>query len=128
MAEADRTRYERTLLARDALLAMAALNGEVKLVPRRKAAVYRLKARLIAAFWREGYCVEAQIDAPRQWLFTFRVGGVRVRWHLPADTIRFRAQVFVRPDADTGTRPYPPDASQRSRMATVKAYLKQAEE
>lgn len=115
---------ERHALALRALLAMAALNGGIKADGRRRADLYALKARLVAAFWREGYCAAAEIDHPGLWCFTFRVQGRRVQWHLPASQVTFRAHVFRAAGADSGTRPFPPASSRGERIATVRAYLR----
>lgn len=122
MSERDVLTRERRALALAAALAMRALSAGVKHDPRRRGTIYALKAELLAAFWRAGYCTAASVEAPQLWAFTFVVEGWRFQWHLPANRVRFRARVFSIPSDAVALPPYP-DTTQ-SRINAVRRYLR----
>lgn len=111
------------LLALDAAHALAVLNADYKHQPQRRNEVYKLKRRLLAAFWDAGYCVAAEREFPWMWCFTYRVNGHRFRWHLPHNHVTFQPRAFTTPGATTGSRPTPPAANYRQRIRTIKRYL-----
>jgi hypothetical protein len=124
MADAQALARERQRRALDAVEAMAALNVAAKADSTRQPTVYRLKRRLVAALWREGYCMAAEYASGHLWLFTFVVGQCRVCWHLPAPQVDFEATVFSAPQPARLHAPRPPAASTGERLAAVRAYLR----
>lgn len=111
-------------LAFAAAVAMRSLSAEVKQDRQRRAEVYNLKNRLIEAFWREGYCVEAQLTQPGMWYFIFGVEGYRFAWHQPSARVAFSARALRHPSALRSYYDPAPERSFAARRDAVKRYLK----
>lgn len=80
-----------TPTALDAALALWALNHDAKReLWWRAPSVYHLKARLLEAFFRSGYCARVVKDYNADgwlWWLTFCIDGVRFDWHLPPEQV-----------------------------------------
>lgn len=112
-------------LALAAAVAMRSLNADAKRDPRHRTEIYQLKDRLTQAFWREGYCIAAELDKPTQWSLVFAVQDYRFGWHLPTRFATFPVRVFSAGPRDL--RHYydsDPERSFWDRREDIRAYLR----
>lgn len=113
--------------ALDAALALWALNFDAKSEQWWRApTLYRLKARLLEALFRSGYCLRVQVDeqAVGLWWLTFVVDGVKFDWHLPPAACDDWLVACDEPLPARFRLPWRVDGTHDALRATVRGYLR----